>query len=267
LFQIATVLAYAWKYSLPPQFKKIKQSPSRVKPRPVYWETAFRKLPVTKFRPYNLVIYQEKERGYHEIPSPNKIADIKHCNGIIFKGYFQSHEYFDSFREKLLKILFYIDPSEKKKLKNKYPEIFQGNEITISIHLRRGDNITHAKKLGNPYLWNSDYYQKSTKFFEEKFGLKKIRFVVFSSDPVWSKDFMKKEFSRFQATFPSEKDYLELYLMSCCKHQILASSTFSWWAAYLNENPEKNVIAPKNWHDPRKVPNWEWRYMDNWIRM
>ncbi|MFW9881710.1 MAG: alpha-1,2-fucosyltransferase, partial [Candidatus Thorarchaeota archaeon] len=140
-------------------------------------------------------------------------------------------------------------------------------EIVISFHIRRGDNVTHPKKFGRPYLWATDYYKNSISYFEEKFGLDKIRFIVISSNSNWSKDFMKKEFPKYKVTFPSEKDYLELYIMSICKHQIIASSTFSWWAAYLNENPEKIVIAPKNWHDPRRVPNWEWRYMDDWIRL
>ncbi len=47
----------------------------------------------------------------------------------------------------------------------------------------------------------------------------------------------------------------------------IASSTFSWWGAYLNKNPEKIVIAPKNWHDPKRVLNWDWRYMSDWKRM
>ena len=157
LYQIATTLAYAWRYSLIPQFKKIKQSPSLFKSRPVYWDTVFRKIPVTKFRPYNMILYQEKNRNYHKIPGPNKITSLNNSNGIILDGYFQSEKYFDEYNEKLLKILFFIDLSEKKKMKTKYPEIFEKNKITISLHIRRDDNVSHEAKHF-PYLWDSDYY-------------------------------------------------------------------------------------------------------------
>lgn len=267
LFEIAFVLTYGWTYSFTPLFKKIRFSYSRVKPRSVYWDSLFRKVPVKNFLPMNLAFYQEKTLAYYEIPKPKEILKNKNYNGIYFNGYFQSEKHFDDYREKLLPILFYINPKEKRELKIKYPEIFIDNKITISIHIRRGDNVSHPKELRSPYLWCSDYYQNAIAFFEEKYGYENIRFVVFSSDLDWSKEFMRNEFPKYKVIFPHELDYLELYLMSCCKHQIIASSTFSWWAAYLNKNPEKIVVAPKNWHDPRSVLNWEWRYMDDWIRM
>ncbi len=265
LFQIATTLAYAWRYSLTPQFKKIKQAPSRVKPRSIYWDTLFRKIPVTKFRPFNLAIYQEKNLNYHKIPSPNKITNLNNCNGIILNGYFQSQKHFDKYYEKLLNMLFFIDLSEQKKMKTKYPEIFEKNNITISLHIRRDDNVSH-KVESSPYLWVSDYYAKSLSYFIKKFGNENILFVVVSDDQTWCKNYFKNEFPELNPIFPHEKDYLDLYLMSCCEHQIIANSTFSWWAAYLNRNPNKIVISPKNWENTTLIYSGEWRYMDKWLR-
>ena len=54
--------------------------------------------------------------------------------------------------------------------------------------------------------------------------------------------------------------------MSCCDHQIIANSTFSWWGVYLNNNPEKIVIAPKNWANIILHKSWEYNYMDVWLR-
>ncbi|MEE9377747.1 MAG: alpha-1,2-fucosyltransferase [Candidatus Lokiarchaeia archaeon] len=265
LYQIATVLAYAWRFSLIPQFKKIKQSPSRVRPRPVYWDTVFRKIPTTEFRPFNLIIYQEKNLGYHKIPNPNKIANLNNCNGIKLNGYFQNEQYFDDYRERLLKILFFIDLQEKKKMKTEYPEIFDKNKITISLHIRRDDNVSHKVNY-MPYLWDSDYYAKSLSYFIKKFGIENILIVVVSDDQTWSKNYFKNEFPELNPIIPNEKDYLDLYLMSCCEHQIIANSSFSWWAAYLNQNPNKIVIAPKNWEQKVNVKSWDWRYMDNWLK-
>ncbi|KKK91761.1 hypothetical protein LCGC14_2709690, partial [marine sediment metagenome] len=114
LFQIANTLAYAWKYSLIPVFKRIKESPSMIKTRPVYWKTVFRKIPVTKhLLSLKLIPIIETEFFYHEIPSPTQIPNIHNKKGIIFKGYYQSVEYFDIYRNILLKYLFFISPSEK----------------------------------------------------------------------------------------------------------------------------------------------------------
>jgi len=266
LYQIATVIAYGWEHSISPVFKKIRRAPSRVDTRPVYWDTVFRKLSLIEHRPYNLFFYQEKEMGYHKISKPIEICNLANYSGILFNGYFSSEKFFDRFRDKLLPIMFYIDPSEKKYLTEKYPEIYHGDKVTIALHIRRGDNITHPKKFDQPSLWNSDYYFKSIVYFREKFGLNNIKIIIFSSDHEFVRNYMEKEFPSLDFLFPQEKDYLELYLMSCCNHQIIANSTFSWWGAYMNNNPNKIIIAPKNWANPIIHKNWDFRYMNGWLK-
>ena len=267
LYQIAAVLAYGWEHSIHPVFKNIKRAPSRVDTRPVYWDTVFRKLSIIKHQPYNLFFYQQKRRGFHIIPKPNEVCNLANYSGILFNGYFASDKYFDKFRDKLLPILFYIDPFEQEYLAKKHPEIYNGEIITISLHIRRGDNITHPKKNAQPPLWESDYYSKSIAYFVEKFGINNIKVFIFSSDHEFVKDYFKKEFLSLDMVFPEEKDYLELYVMSCCDHNIIANSTFSWWGAYLNENPNKIVIAPKDWfYQSIHHKNWDYRYMDGWLK-
>ncbi len=266
LYQIATVIAYGWGHFIKPVFKEIQRAPSRVDTRPVYWDTIFRKLSLIKYRPYNLFKYQEKGRGYHKIPKPTEICNLANYSGILFNGYFSSEKFFDKFRDRLLPILFYIDPSEKEYLTKKYPEIYQGDKVTISLHIRRGDNITHPKKYDQPSLWNSDYYSKSIAYFEENFGINNIKVIIFSSDHEFVRNYMKKEFPSLDILFPQEKDYLELYLMTCSDHLIIANSTFSWWGAYLNINPKKIVIAPKYWANPIIHKNWDFRYMNGWLK-
>ena len=102
----------------------------------------------------------------------------------------------------------------------------------------------------------SDYFRKrQIHFFEAKFGSNNIKLVVFSTSLEWVKNYLETKFSNLDAIFPQEKDYLELYLMSCCNHQILANSTFSWWGAYLNTNPDKRVIGPAKWFGPQNQNN------------
>ncbi len=264
LFQIANALAYSSKYSLTPLFKKIRKSPSLLKPVPVYWDTVFRKIVVLNRLPLRLIDFKERDLSYHEIPSPDQISDLKDKNGIIFNGYFQSVKYFGEYRKKILPCLFYIDPSEKEYLKNKYPKIFNTEKITIALHIR-----IHPILLVFPNLSISDYYEKSVAYFQEKFGKKNLKFVVFSGNlgPNWAKTYIKNKFPNLNPIFPREKDYLELYLISCCKHQIISNSTFSWWGAYLNNFPKKIVIAPKNWYGPQGPPTWYDLYINDWIKL
>ncbi len=267
LFEIAIVLAYSWKYSLTPILEKTQASIGRIKPRPIYWNTIFQKIPVSKQLPHRLIVFNEKDFNYHKIPRPALIENFNLSNGIIFNGYFQSAKYFDEFRERLLSYLFIIEPSEKEYLKKKYPEIFNEGKITISVHIRRGDNVWdknfYQKFMGD--IWDTDYYQKSFAYILKKFSSENLQFVVITDELIWAKEYMKNNFPKLNPIYPHEKDYLDLFLMSCCKHHIIANSSFSWWAAYLNNNPEKIVTAPKTWFGPIGPLDWKDVYMDNWI--
>jgi len=268
LFQIANVISYAWEHSMTPLLAKIKKSPSYgKKTRPVYWKTVFRNIPVSKSIPSKLVIFEEKGFMYCELPSPDQITILKDKNGIIFHGYFQSAKYFDQHRERVLSMIFYIDPLDHDYLKKKYKNIFNEESITVAVHFRRGDLVSHSITEIFPHLWDSKYYQKAIAYFQEKFGVENLILVIFSDDISWSKKYMKENFPNITHLYPQEKDYLDLFLMSCCKHQIIANSSFSWWAAYLNKNSEKIVISPKNWFGPQGPHNWDDLYMDNWIKL
>ncbi len=263
LFQIANTLAYSLKHSLIPVFKKIKESPSIVKTRPVYWKTAFCKISVIKnLLSLKLIPIIEKKFTYHKIPSPTQIPNIHNKLGIIFKGYFQSAKYFDIYRKKLLNYLYFISPSEKKYLKKKFPEIYNKEIISIALHIRRGDYLTFPNVYIN--LIETDYYKNSIIYFQEKFSKSNYKFVVFSDDQEWSRNYMKKKFPHIKHIVPILKDYLELYLMSCCNHQIIANSSFSWWGAFLNANPGKIIIAPKKWFGV-EGPYKHDLYMEDWI--
>ncbi len=281
LFQIANVLAYAWKYSLTPIFKKISISKypnsvmgNKVYPRYVYWNNFFMNLYQVKRLPSKLVGFKEKDMSYHKIPNPETILNLKKLplrkiKGIIFHGFYGSGKYFDKYRKKILSSISYIDPSEKDYLKKKYVDFFDENIVTVALHVRRGDIKPHLW----PDLTETDYNQKSISFFVEKFSKHELKFIIFSNDTEWTKNYMKINFPKLNLIFPIEKDYLELYLMSCCNHQIIANSTFSWWAAYLNNFPDKIVIAPKNWFGPKAPRHWfgpkgiknHDLYMDDWI--
>lgn len=158
------------------------------------------------------------------------------------EGYWQNEKYFKKIRPFLLREFTLKKESEDfLKLKK-----LVRNSSSVSIHFRRGDYV--ASLATNKYhgVLNLDYYMKAIKVINKR--VKNSHFFVFSDDVEW----VKKNFSiRKQITYISG-DYAltnieEMLLMSMCKHNIVANSSFSWWGAWLNKNPRKIVVAPKRW--------------------
>jgi hypothetical protein len=126
---------------------------------------------------------------------------------------------------------------------------------SIAIHVRRGDYMK------NPYFYNleTQYYQKAIRFFKEKFS--DSQFYFFSDDLQWVRNEFggKKEYKFVDINnekigyFNTIKDTEDLFLISQCKHQIIANSTYSWWGAWLNTNPDKIVITPTKWSNDNEA--------------
>jgi hypothetical protein len=151
---------------------------------------------------------------------------------IKIEGYFQSHLYFDEYRNDILD-LFEIDNTSLNYIKNKYPILFDDTKTCISIHIRMN--------YANCINYNFNYFEKAINYFNEKFD--NIHFLVFSNN-------IKSIHQWFENTdytiVTNNIDYVDLGIMSLCKHNIITHSTFSWWGAYLNNNPNKIVIYPKD---------------------
>jgi hypothetical protein len=105
----------------------------------------------------------------------------------------------------------------------------------VSIHVRRGD---YLKKPSYHPVCTSEYYRKAMALFPS------AEFHVFSDDIRWCREAFKGSQFKF---FEGNKDYVDLELMASCSHHIVANSSFSWWAAYLGQNPDKKIVAPKIW--------------------
>lgn len=106
----------------------------------------------------------------------------------------------------------------------------------ISIHLRRGDYVD------NPFyvdLCKTDYYEKAIAMFPNG------KFLVFSDDTEFARNKFPDE-SKFQV-IEGDNEIEDFNQMASCSHNIMANSSFSWWASYLNPNPSKTVVCPKEW--------------------
>lgn len=151
-------------------------------------------------------------------------------------GWFQQEAYFKDSRNVLLKE---FTPKRKIKISSNLLNIL-GKENTVAIHIRRGDYL----KWG--HVCNSFYYAKATDYIKK--CVKNPIYLVFSDDMEWVKSNIKIDGKVIYISGEYQfKDYEELIVMSKCKHQIIANSTFSWWAAWLNRNPDKIVVAPSKW--------------------
>jgi hypothetical protein len=114
----------------------------------------------------------------------------------------------------------------------------------VSIHIRRGDYVLNTSTNKHHGVCNLDYYEAAVEYIREK--IESLTFFIFSDDIAWVKENLKLDNAVFVSS-PEIKDYEELILMSKCKHNIIANSSFSWWGAWLNQNPDKIVIAPRQW--------------------
>lgn len=183
--------------------------------------------------------YVEKEFTFN-----SKIFEIGDNTSI--DGYFQSYKYFDDHRDVILKEFTFKDQIISKcRLKI--------SEYTnpVSIHIRRGDYINH------PGFWNitPEYLQESLDHFDDD----SYTFLIFSDDIEWC----KQVFPNGVIFIEGNNQFEDLCLMSLCNHNVISNSSYSWWAAYLNQNKNKKVVVPSNWFIPAK-PLTD-LYPSNWI--
>ena len=170
-----------------------------------------------------------------------------------FRGAFQSEKYFIEYRDELIKD-FTLDIPLDEQNANIMNQIQSTN--SVSLHIRRGDYV----KINA--LLPLSYYKSAIEYIVSK--EQNLHFYVFSNDVNWVKENLKID-SPFTAVDinPPNKGYYDLELMRNCKHNIIANSTFSWWGAWLNENPDKIVIAPNSYAGKNSTD----RLPDSWVKI
>lgn len=160
---------------------------------------------------------------------------------LFYEGYWQSEKYFSDIKEQIKKDFTFPDSDQTNKA---FLEQLGNN--SLSIHVRRGD-YKNQKVLS---LLEKDYYDRALTYITQNQKITGI--AVFSNDIEWCRQNLDfKGLPVFFATHNTGSDsYKDMALMSKCSHNIIANSSFSWWSAWLNSNPDKTVIAPKNWVNP-----------------
>ena len=205
LFVIAASSALAWRnndeshYFLNDHYGLCHRHPT------LYKDTIFRKLNIA----------ESSTSGTRYEYTALKYKKIPYSNSMKVHGYFQSEKYFKDY-SKEIKNLFCMPEVTLNYLKSKYKNILDSN--TLSIHVRRGDYLNY------PHIHpvcDVSYYQKGLE------NIKDIQnILVFSDDISWCKNNLNFP---YPTHYIEETDVTELWLMSLCKHNIIANSTFSWW--------------------------------------
>jgi hypothetical protein len=206
---IATALRNGVEYKIPRQTSSRKEWPCYIQHLPEY--------------------KGERILNHWEEMPDFSFKPIVYKPNLMLSGYFQSEEYFKDYREDILKAFNF--PYEYKD--------------RVAIHVRRGDYLNHPTK--HPVV-NLNYIAQAIHKMNARGNTK---FLVFSDGMDWCREHINSiVFKDSQFEYSEGRTTIEdLTFMSHCKHQIIANSTFSWWAAWLNQNPEKIVISPSkdNW--------------------
>jgi glycosyltransferase involved in cell wall biosynthesis len=195
---------------------------------PLNFEPVFHRLDTSIPNSHKITVYQEPSFTYQEIPFTKDMQ---------LQGYFQSEKYFRN-HKKIITDLFAPTPEISQYLNTKYAHILS-HPNTVAVHIRSYRRFDPEQKT---YIQcGKDYCKKAMELFPTE-----SLFVVFSDDMRFCKRELRK-LSRNMVFIEGEPFYHDLYLMSMCKHNIISNSSFSWWGAYLNQNPDKKVVAPTKW--------------------
>lgn len=193
-------------------------------------------------RYYEKVLPSYKRKIYNEKQFEFDKNFFKSRRDIYLKGYRQSEKYFLPFA-KDIREAFQFKPDLISDVKQLATSLHTIN--SVSIHVRRGD-YTNKQLLDYHGTASHDYYQQAINKVTS--SVNKPVFFVFSDNPDWVKSNLHFDAGvEFVSANISKNHYEDFYLMSQCKHNIIANSSFSWWAAWLNQNPDKIVIAPNRW--------------------
>jgi hypothetical protein len=209
-----------------------------------YVDNVYRNIRELSENKVNLINYIEPKFNYSPIP---------YRRDLVLQGFFQSEKYFSNHRKEI------IDLFKNKDLISQVKFDF---ENSVSIHVRRGDYVTDPYIAAFLPALSIDYYKRALFFIESLVQIDHI--LVFSDDIGWCRANFKDARIIFVEGQP---DYIDMYVMSLCNHNIIANSSFSWWGAYLNENENKIVFAPVKWFGFAFKEDWRDIYCEGWIKI
>jgi len=175
-----------------------------------------------------------RERGFAFDPQVFALG-----SGTILDGYFQSEKYFVAYTDTICRDFSLKEPLSQNA--QKYLQCIEGTAVSVAVHVRRGDYVSDPVTQAFHGNCSWEYYEHAMQFLRERVE-GEVQFFFFSDEPAWVRS-RQVDGIIVEGLSPHE----DMFLITHCKHQIIANSSFSWWGAWLNVNPDKIVIAPKRW--------------------
>jgi len=231
MFQIATAEWLAFKFDKQVCYPNVNEQFDHLKKTYVWtrhadeYKTIFKNFDFYKNQDLCQYVTNHKEIGF-------RYEQIEPEDGVCYNGYFQSDYNFDT---DYARWLFEFSHHDWRYIRFADRILFN---CTCSIHVRRGNYLLKPESHITQSL---DYYLRAIKYIERTTDVD--YFVVFSDDIEWC----KQHFVGDSFLFINETDYIEMWMMSRCDHNIISNSSFSWWGAMLGDQKGRKVIAPAQW--------------------
>lgn len=174
--------------------------------------------------------------------NPYSPMDVERSDSVFYDGYWQNEDYFKQVRNRVLEVFQFPDIQNplNRQLAEKIVSV-----NSVSCHVRRGDYLKNM----NMCMCTPEYYERAINKIKQLTAPK--LFCIFSDDIEWCKQQIGPLCQGVEVVYvdwnKGENSYRDMQLMSLCKHNIIANSSFSWWGAWLNPNPKQIVISPNRW--------------------
>lgn len=185
---------------------------------------------------------------------------LSHYKSAYYFGFWQSEKYFSSVNPLVKSTFRFKQPISDKS--RELLSVLKTRDNTVSIHVRRGDYLLDKYKAAYGSICTFEYYQKALSLIKSK--IQNPFFVVFSDDIQWVSEHLAISEAVYVDWNIGLDSWQDMFLMSQCRHNIIANSTFSWWGAWLNNNTDKIVIAPRRFINNQETPD---LLPDSWIKL
>jgi Glycosyl transferase family 11 len=204
-------------------------------------------------------VYEKREKVYAEKKEFNYDDEVFKQNNTFFIGTWQSEKYLLEAKDKIKAQFEFKKPADKK-------NIIMAEKIkntnSVSVHVRRGDYLNEHWRERLEVIKDAGYYKQAAEYISEKTD--NPYFFIFSDDIDWVKNNLQLPNCTYVDFNTKKKSFADMYLMAGCKHNIIANSSFSWWAAWLNKFENKIVIMPNRYMNNA---NCEELYPASWIKL
>lgn len=198
-----------------------------------------------------------QEQHFHFDPNILRVGENAYLH-----GYWQSEKYFADVRDVLLREFSFRAPLDSA---NKQIADIIGKTESVSLHVRRADYVSSKEVNRVLGVCPPEYYTRAVQHIRK--NITHPVFFVFSDDIEWCRQNLSlHEETHFIDHNTGANSYRDMQLMSLCRHNIVANSSFSWWGAWLNQNADKIAIAPQRWFADTSINDKD-LIPENWLRL